>query len=114
MSGYGYTVTDSFFASASCMGNNGLGFGSHRCGLWRASRSADVAFLFGNVGREVGDIHGSCAVLHSILEKIAIKLSFQIDNLNEKIACGHEFSCPQAIFCCVNLKITLKYDKEFY
>ena len=32
MSGYGYTVTDSFFASASCMGNNGLGFGATGAG----------------------------------------------------------------------------------
>lgn len=33
MSGYGYSIADSLFASASCIGNNGLGYGATAAGF---------------------------------------------------------------------------------
>lgn len=46
MSGYGYSFTDSLFASASCIGNNGLGYGATGAGGGFGTLPASVKWLY--------------------------------------------------------------------
>ena len=46
MSAYGYSFTDSLFASASCIGNNGLGYGATGAGGGFGTLPASVKWLY--------------------------------------------------------------------